>query len=462
MGFWIAEETSMNLLRTRWLFGAALLAAAALGVLTLLWLGRRAAAAGRPGLWGAVRLWWGEEVFLGGPFAAARREALAQGWFTVTFAVFMLRWILYRSTIPGISGPVGGLGGRLLCDLLFWLMMGKLLVFSRYSLRQLLAAAAAAAVFVIPCAVSGSQFLLYHVLFLFCAKDIDLRKAFQDVLWTVFLAVAAIMLLAAAGLIPSLIETSALRPRSSFGFFHPNICGVYLLYLGLGWFLLRFERLCWRDWLVFAGLFFICNNLVDSRASSIGFLVLCSAGALARYCPRLWRNRWVRAAGTALPVLLAGCSFLLGALYRPGSPLWERLNQISSDRLNLFHTAVTRLPVSLFGQKSILDEELYALDNMYLTNFYSLGTAAALLYLALLCLCLYQCWARGWAAETVALLCLAVYGCFEPMCWPSTTPAVLLFANLIYRPAPGREIRISRDAPGGGRPGGAATPACRA
>lgn len=398
---------------------------------------------GRPG-----RPWLREENWLGGAFAAKQREAMAQGWFTLTFALFMLRFILYRSMIPGISGPVGGIGGKLLCDLLFWLIMGKLLLFTRYSVLQLAAAAAFALPLLLACRISGSQYLLYHILFLFCLKDVDLRKAFRDTLWVVFAAVAAIMLLAALGLIPTAGWQGGARPRNSFGFFHPNICGMYLLYLASGWFLLRFPRLRWRDWLAMAALLFVCSSLVDSRAASLGFLVLMAAGAAARYFPRLWQAGWVRAAGVAAPVLLAAGSFLLGILYRPANPFWERLNTLSSDRLNLFHMAVSRLPITLFGQDPILDEELYALDNMYLANFYSLGIIGSLLYLLLLCAALYQCWKKGWAAETVVLLCLATYGCFEPMCWPSTTPAALLFANVIYRPAPGRELRISRDEPG--------------
>lgn len=457
MGFWIADETSMNLLRTRWLFGAALLAAAALGVMTLLWLARRAAAAGRPGLLGAVRIWWGQEVFLGGPFAAARREALAQGWFTLTFAVFMLRWVLNRSLVPGANG----LAGRALCDLLFWLMAGKLLLFSRYSLQQLCAMAAAALPLLLACRATGSQFLLYQLLFLLCVKDIDLRRAFGAVFWVVLAVTAAIMLLAALGLIPTLNWQSSVRTRSSFGFIHPNSCGMYLLYIANGLLLLRFDRLRLWHWLVLAGLLLACNFPVDSRACCVALLALLAAGLAARYLPRFWRCRAVGALSVLAPLLLAGVSFLAAGLYRETSPFWVKLNAFSSDRLNLFHMAVSRLPVSLFGGP-VLDEELYALDNLYLYNFYSLGVAGFLVYMVLFCLAIGYCRRRGWAAETVVLLSFAVYGCLESTCWAATTPAVLLFANVIYRPAPGRELRISRDGPGGGGPDGADAPAGRA
>lgn len=442
MGFWIAEETSMNFLRTRWLFGAALLAAAGLGALTLLWLCRRAAADGRPGLLGALRIWWNEEIWPGGPFLDTQRKALTQGWFTVTFALFMLRWILNRSFVPGANG----LAGRLLCDLLFWLMAAKLLLFTRYSLRQLCAMAAVALPLVLASAASGSQFLLYQVLFLLCVKDIDLRRAFRAVFWVVLLITTAIMLLAALGRIPTLHwDDLSLRVRDSFGFIHPNSCGMYLLYIASGLMLLHFDRLRPVHWLAIAGLLYVCNFMVDSRACSIAFLVLLAGGAVAKYLPRLWRARAVGALCAACPLLLAAVSFLAAGLYREQNPVWARLNAFSSDRLNLFHMAVSRVPVTLFGGP-VLDEELYTLDNLYLYNFYSLGLVGGLLYLFLLCAALYLCWKKGWAAETVVLLSFAVYGCLESTCWAATTPAVLLFANVIYRPGPGCEMRFSRDA----------------
>lgn len=438
MGFLIAEETSINLLRTRWLFGAALLSAAALGAMTLLWLGRRAAADGRPGLFSALRGWWGEEIWLGGPFWQAQREALAQGWFTVTFVLFMLRWILNRSLVPGANG----LAGRLLCDLLFWLMAAKLLLFSRYSLRQLCAMAAVALPLMLACSATGSQFLLYQVLFLLCVKDIDLRRAFRTAFWTVLLITAAIMLLAALELIPTMNWPRGAQTRNSFGFIHPNSCGMYLLYIASGLLLLQFDRLRLVHWLVLAGLFGICNFVIDSRACSVAFLVLLAGGAAARYLPRLWRSRLVGALCTASPLLLAAASFALGILYSETSIPWLIFNLLSSDRLHLFHMAVNRLPVTLFGGP-VLSEELYALDNLYLYNFYSLGVVGGLLYLFLLCAALYLCWKKGWAAETVILLSFAVYGCLESPCWAATTPAVLLFANVIYRPAPEKALHIS-------------------
>ena len=346
-------------------------------------------------------------------------------------------------------------------DLIFWGILAKLLLFTRYSLKQLAAAALLSLPFFLSAAATGSQYLLYQVLFLLCVKDIDLRKAFRAVFWAVLLLVFANMLAAAAGLIPTVAHAGAFRIRNSYGFNHPNTCGKYLLYLSAGWLLLRFDRVRVWDWLGLAALLWFCNTLVDSRSNSLGILALLAAGLASRYLPRFWRARPLPFLGAAAPWLASAASFLIAVWYHAGSPLWDKLDQLSSGRMELFHLATQKLPVTLFGQ-SFLDEELYTLDSLYLNNLYSLGLIGFLAYFGLLSLALYQCWQKGWRAETAVFLSFLVYGLFERGCWSSTTPAVLLFANAIYRPAPGLEARISQNTPAGGGPGGPAAPGGRA
>ncbi len=448
MDFLIAESTSYNLIRTRWLFGAALLAAAALGLLTLRWLLARAAANGQKGPAAALRGWWTEEIWLGGPFAAQARERLAQGWFTAVFFLFMLRWLLADILAASFSL-------RPLTDLLFWGIAAKLLVFTRYSAKQLLTAGAFCLPFLAAAAMGSSQMLLYQILFLICVKDVDLRRAFRWVLAAMAGIVAAVMLLAAAGLLPTISWGESSRARYTFGFTYPNSCGKNLLYLAFGWLLLRFERIRWWDWMGLGALFWLCNSIVDTRAPAISILVLLAAGLTARYLPGLWQAKPLRLLGAACPWAAAAASFGLALGYRPGTALWDKLNDFSSGRLELFKLAVERLRITPFGQV-VKDEELYTLDNMYLNNFYALGLVGFFLYFGLLSWLLWRCWKQGWAAETVVFLGLAAYGMFESFCWESVCPAVFLFANVICQPAPGREVRISRD-----RPTGADAPAGR-
>lgn len=443
MDFLIADSSSMNLIRTRWLFGAVLLAAAALGVLTLRWLLARCAPAGG-GLKAALRGWWDEEIWLGGPFWAERREQMTQSWFTGVFLLFMLRWLLGHTLIPDKD-----LLCRFLCDLLFLSIAVKLLVLSKYSAKQL----ARAACFVLPmllaAAGSGSQFFMFDILFLFCVKDVDLRRAFKAVFWVMAVCVAAVILLAAMGAIPTLTWNFFNgRTRNSFGFGHPNSCGRYLLYLASGWVLLRFEGMRWWDWLPLAGLLLFCNNAVDSRAASLCILFLLAASFFIKALPRLWQAGWVRRLGCALPLAAAAASFGIAFGYRADVPLWHKLDLISNGRVQLYSLAAQSLPLTLFGQ-NIVSNELYTLDNLYLSLFYGSGIIVFILYMWLLSRTLQQCWKQGWNAETILLLCLALYGCLEGMGWPSNSAAVLLYANIIYRPRPERLVRFSPPAPDG-------------
>lgn len=439
MDFLIADSSSYNFIRTRWLFGAACLAALVIGLLTLRWLLAKRAPAGG-GLGAALHGWWEEEIWLGGPFWARQRQALAQGWFTAAFALFMLRWLLVHSLIPGAA-----ILSRLLCDLIFLCIIAKLLIFTQYSAKQLARMAVFLIPFLLASAASGSQYWLYGVLFLLCAKDIDLRRAFRPVFWMVVCAVAAIMLLSLAGLIPTLEwGLGGSRPRYSFGFGHPNMAGTYLLFIVFGWLMLRFERIRWYEWFGMAVLLVFCNNAIDSRASSVGILVMIAAGLAAKYFPRLWNRKECGVLAALAPWLLAASSIWVALLYRDQDPFWTKWNAVSSDRLRLFSILVRQYPVRLFGQ-FIQDGEIATPDNAYINNLYTYGIICFLLYYLLLSLVLLQCWKHRWPAEAVVLISLLAYGLFEQMCWANTCPAILLFANVIYQP--GRLLRISRDGP---------------
>lgn len=438
MNFLIAEDTSLTFLRTRWLFCGMILSALVMAGMTLLWMRRQAVQSGES-FFRVLRRCWSQPFWLGGPFAARQREGMAQGCFTAAFVLFLVRWVLFVSTI---ETAFAHLIGKLMLDAVFWLITCKLFFLTRYSLRELCIAAAIAFPLVVASMINVSQLLLIQVLFLFCIKDIDLRKAFRIALCAVTAAVALIMLLAIAELIPSVRWMRGDHPRNSFGFGHVNSCGECLFYLAAGWFAVRFAQLRWRDWLFLAALLYLCSELVDSRAPSLGILLLIAAGVLTRCFPRLWELGWLRALGTAVPVLLAGGSFWAAFAYRADDPLWAALNRFSSDRFNLFHLAVTRLSATVFGQQPVYDSEFYTLDNAYLGNFYWMGVVGSLVYLALFCFAIYLCWKRGWVAETILLLSFSVYMCLEGACWPSATPAVLMLANAIYWPS--QQLRISQ------------------
>ena len=148
----------------------------------------------------------------------------------------------------------------------------------------------------------------------------------------------------------------------------------------------------------------------------------------------------------AAPPAACLAGFGIAYFYNDSIPLWAKLNSLSSDRLRLFHLAVTSLSPSAFGAQ-VTNEELYTLDNLYLGGFYTLGYVGFALYLGLLLATLYRCWKQGWLAETVVLLSLLVYGCLEAACWENTCPALLLFANAIYLVKPEKAVHFSPSAP---------------
>ena len=327
------------------------------------------------------------------------------------------------------------------------LLVGKILLFTRYTRPQLAAVVLIVGVWL---ASQWGHFAFSEeplaVLVLLAAKDAPLHRVLRP-----YLAITAVV--AVAGVLPMTIagvdREGVLRP--AFGFYHPNTLAATVLGLFAAWLLLRFERLVWADWTVLLAAAVFVYKVPNSRMAALSMLAMLAAATLLKFWNRVLEYPATRLLCCLAPLLTALASLAAGTLYRQGTPLWDKLNALSSDRLRLFHLAGQSYGITLLG-KPLNDPEIYALDNLFLRVLYGYGVVLALVVVGLLTLLMLRCVRLRAKPETAVLLGMTLYAaCEGAAASPSYNLALLLVIGCLCGVPDGQFALLSRpaaDAPG--------------
>ena len=254
--------------------------------------------------------------------------------------------------------------------------------------------------------------------------------------------------LAVAGVLPMTIagvdREGVLRP--AFGFYHPNTLAATVLGLFAAWLLLRFERLGWADWAGLLAAAAFVYKVPNSRMAALAMLAMLAAEALLKFWNKVLEYPAARLLCCLAPLLTALASLAAGTLYRQGTPLCDRLNALSSDRLRLFHLAGQSYGITLLGTP-LNDPEIYALDNLFLRVLYGYGVALALVVVGLLTLLMLRCVRLRAKPETAVLLGMTLYAaCEGAAASPSYNLALLLVVGCLCGVPDGQFALLSRPA----------------
>ena len=166
------------------------------------------------------------------------------------------------------------------------LLVGKILLFTRYTRPQLAAVVLIVGVWL---ASQWGHFAFSEeplaVLVLLAAKDAPLHRVVRPYLAITAAGLAVTAGLAVAGVLPMTIagvdREGVLRP--AFGFYHPNTLAATVLGLFAAWLLLRFERLGWADWAGLLAAAAFVYKVPNSRMAALAMLAMLAAEALLKF-----------------------------------------------------------------------------------------------------------------------------------------------------------------------------------
>lgn len=276
--------------------------------------------------------------------------------------LFLLGFILYmwRNVWVTTMFPLTGLMTIVCIPLTGILVALKILLFDRYSIKELFLVGGVAVCVLASAWHSRSANPFFWILIVIGSKDIPFRKLLK-----IYLAInGAIVLLAFCSSYLGVIEDlqydqGARGVRNSFGIIFPTDFAAHIFFMTLVFFYLMGKRLKWYHHLlalaVAAVVFHFCKTRLDCICLVLMVLFfgvgngIMGAKRIGWRGKEAWQRCWIWI-GSASMVLIAALSIALTMLYPKSGGALEELNQLVSGRLKLGMDGVEKYGFKPFGQ----------------------------------------------------------------------------------------------------------------
>lgn len=391
-----------------------------------------------------------QPCWLFGSWLPEKRQALAPWLFVAAAALYQFEIFfvnsLYRDRLPWLYEY-----GTLVLDHLAVLcLLGKILLCTRYSGRQLAAGFGVLFIFRWVFMNNHNKWLILAVLFALAAKDVSLRKALKTCFAVAAASVSVVAVSSLAGIIETVQEVGTGRYRNSFGYGWYNFFGACLLAIALMYVCLRqLDRLRWFDFAVLAGLAALSNFGPDSRAATVCILLLFAGLLVLRLWPKIAGVLPVQILLALSPLLAFGASLALAFAWDPGKGWMAGLNGLLSGRLELGWQALTSMPLRIAGQ---MPSGEMLVDNAYLYHWITSGPVASLLIWAGFGLLVWRLLRQGRYTEAVCGLAMVCHAMMENhVVWACVNITIWLLAGVIFWPKKQPSFALETEKPNGKR-----------
>ena len=236
----------------------------------------------------------------------------------------------------------------------------------------------------------GDEYVIRAVVFIFAAKEIDLRKTLQIILYGMLLGTIVIIGLAVLGVAGN-IKTVAdfgrtgIETRYVLGFNHANNLHDVMWYLLALILLLTHEKWNWKHYLLATianiGLF----SLTVSRNGMIAVQLLLVACFVIRYFPKFNVMKFPYILGGIGLGICLWMTWLGGKYGAVNSRLAAFFDRFLTNRLEMIWEFAPISAWKFFPE----GRELYYVDNGFATLFFYYGYVVGFVYIALLIYMLY-------------------------------------------------------------------------
>lgn len=207
---------------------------------------------------------------------------------------------------------------------------------------------------------SGILDIIITLIMLIGLKDVSFRKIIKTDFCVRLISTVTIGLLAVEQIIPSNDFYSGAKfgfLRHSFGFFHPNTFGAYIMILTLEFVYLGYKNKSdtMRVWIIPIAVIFlemVSNNRTAEVSMLLYFILylVLSLRGLNKVSTKFYKT----VAAVAIAVAVA-FSLSMAYLYNASSSLWINLNHVLSSRPRMLNSIVNGIyPIKMWGQKTPL------------------------------------------------------------------------------------------------------------
>jgi hypothetical protein len=213
--------------------------------------------------------------------------------------------------------------------------------------------------------ITASFIFFWIVVFIISAQGIKLGKVAKIVFLTTLICFILTVIAGSTGLISSLIlKRSDGVIRTSLGFSHPNGFGISLLVISCAWVTLRYNKLCWRDWIIPLASAVAIYYISASRTTLFAILFM---AVIMGFSKRVSKNIRLRKMITVISIvsllILAILSIFLMIAYNQSNDVFYKINYLLSDRVYLANYFYQKLGVHFLGYDTDTVESFQYLGN---------------------------------------------------------------------------------------------------
>lgn len=192
--------------------------------------------------------------------------------------------------------------------------------------------------------------ILMYILLVLGAKHIDFRAVINWFFKVGLIMFIFIIISSQIGVIKDLVYIRHGVARHALGINYPTDFGAHTFYLILAYAYLHFRKLNWKNYGCFIILGFAVLVITEARLDFIAILLLIPIFMIAQ---RAYRGRHfyqnIASFYWMLPAILAYVVMISVYFYHSSNHLFQRLDRLFSNRLNLSSIALQRYHVKLFG-----------------------------------------------------------------------------------------------------------------
>lgn len=216
--------------------------------------------------------------------------------------------------------------------------------------------------------------LLMAVMFMGAAKNVNLNRFIRADLILRTVLLCSIIFANRIGLIPSLTglrEGPITIVRNTLGFGQYNITGALIMICLLEYMYLKFGRISiWGYGVIFI-VIFLTLALTNSRGSMLASILYVCASVLTQFRFRWFQRftKWLAIHAGYIFILLTIISTITVMSFNGNNSIWQTVNRISSDRINILSQYYQQFGMPLLPQavSTYRSAGIIVMDNVYVT-----------------------------------------------------------------------------------------------
>lgn len=269
-------------------------------------------------------------------------------------------------------------------------------LFSSFDYKDLIIVVLCPLAILIPGIYMINIYVIAYALIIAGAKNIKPRTILWTFFYTSIILSVITIVLCLSGNIPNVVtyrDGSSNHARMALGFNYATNLTSHILAIIFCWICIRLKNISKIEIILIYLLSIFCYVIAEARISAACIFAVATILFLTKIS-KVWNkiegivsNKIICIILVLSPVLYSIFSFILGVLYVPSNAIWNKIDQLSSERISQIHTTFVRYPITMFGhtisdigsqaggQKGISDN-YYVINNSYCSVLFKFGIIA--------------------------------------------------------------------------------------